>query len=322
MNKPITMVASGVLAIAIMSIGMDAQANKKLVWAGCSISKAAFMAEMAAAYKKKTGIEVDFKGGGATKGIREVANNTVDIGGTCRHVLDDPNTLATVPEERRTVLTPVAWDALVVIVHKDNPVDNITVDQLRDIYLGKITNWKDLGGKNAPIDAYARKGKISGVGRTMRELVFTNYDQEYAVRYVVEESASLEKDIVTNPNGLGVTGISSARKMKSIAKILKLNGKAPDYDNIKKGEYLLYRPLYMVSAMEAKDPETRKEVKKFIDFVLGPEGKAVMRAVGTVPYEDAIPLWLKYLDQQNKALARMQLKNNLLANKPGVAAVR
>src|SRR3990172_4152208 len=107
MNKLITMMAGGMLAIAIMSFGTDAQANKKLVCAGCGISKSAFMAEMAAAYKKKTGVEIDFKGGGATKGIREVANNKVDIGGTCRHVIDDPDTLATVPEERRTILTPV-----------------------------------------------------------------------------------------------------------------------------------------------------------------------------------------------------------------------
>jgi phosphate transport system substrate-binding protein len=326
MNKFVTMVAGGMLAIGLSHAGMDAQANtqapKKLTWAGCSISKGAFMAEMADAYKKKTGIEIDFKGGGATKGIREVANNKMDIGGTCRHVLEDQNTLTTIPEERRVTLTPVAWDALVVIVHKDNPVSNITLDQLRDVYTGRITNWKELGGKDAPIDAYARKGKISGVGRTMRELVFTNYDQEYAVRHVVEESASLEKDIVTNPNGLGVTGVSSARKIKNIAKILNLNGKEPSYENIKSGEYLLYRPLYMVSAMEAKDPASRREIKKFIDFVLGPEGKAVMRRVGTVPYEDAIPLWLKYLDQQNKALARMQQKSQLLANKPGKPAVR
>jgi phosphate transport system substrate-binding protein len=291
------------LAALLVTAGMPAgAAGKKITWAGCSISKSAFMAEMVAAYKKKTGIEVELKGGGATKGIRSVANREVGIGGTCRHVIEDSATLTTVTEERRVQLTPVAWDALVVIVHKDNPVDTITLDQLRDVYLGKITNWRDLGGKDAPVEAYARKGKISGVGRTMRELVFADYDQDYVVKHVVEESASLEKDIVSNPNGLGVTGVSSARKISNIAKILKLNGKEPSYDNIRNGEYLLYRPLYMVTHLQQTDPE----IKKFIDFVMGPEGKAIMRSVGTVPYEDAIALWLKYLDQQNRAIARMQ----------------
>jgi phosphate transport system substrate-binding protein len=196
-------------------------------------------------------------------------------------------------------LTPVAWDALAAIVHKDNPVNNLTLQQLRDLYLGKITNWKELGGRDAPIELYVRTGKISGVGRTLRELVFNNYDQEFVAKHVVEESATLEKDMVTNPNGIGVTGVSSARKITSIAKILKLEGKDPSYENIKKGDYMLYRPLYMVSHMQERDPE----VKRFLEFVMGPEGKAVMRSVGTVPYEDAVHLWLKYLDQQNKALA-------------------
>lgn len=280
-------------------------ATPTLTWAGCGISKNAFMAEMAAAYKKKTGIDIDLRGGGATKGIRQVASREVKIGGTCRHLLDNPENMTTVPEERRVQLTPVAWDALVVIVHKDNPVDNMTLDQIRALYTGKLTNWKQLGGRDAPIELYVRKGKISGVGRTKRELIFNNYEQEFVAAHVVEESANLEKDMVTNPNGIGITGISSARKIKDIAKILKLEGKEATYENIKSGEYLLYRPLYMVTHMQSTDPE----VKRFVDFVMGNEGKQIMRDVGTVPYADAIHLWLKYLDQQNRAIANMHARS-------------
>lgn len=298
------------LATMLVTAGMDANAveavEKKITWAGCGISKNAFMAEMAEAYKKKTGIEIDFKGGGATKGIREVASRSVDIGGTCRHVIDNSRTLATVPEERRVQLIPVAWDALVVIVQKDNPVNDLTLDEVRDIYLGKITNWKELRGHDAPVDLYVRKGKISGVGRTLRELVFNNYEQDFVAKYVMDSSGPLERAIVENPNGVGITGVSSARKLKGI-KILKLNGKEPSYENIRNGDYLLYRPLYMVTHLQNFDPE----VKKFIHFVMGQEGKQIMRRVGTVPYEDAIPLWLKYLEQQDKALA-----NRLQSNEP------
>lgn len=280
-------------------------ATPTLTWAGCGISKNAFMAEMAAAYKKKTGIDIDLRGGGATKGIRQVASGEVKIGGTCRHLLDNPENMTTVSEERRVQLTPVAWDALVVIVHKDNPVDNMTLDQIRALYTGKLTNWKQLGGRDAPIELYVRKGKISGVGRTKRELIFNNYEQEFVAAHVVEESANLEKDMVTNPNGIGITGISSTRKIKDIAKILKLEGKEATYENIKSGEYLLYRPLYMVTHMQSTDPE----VKRFVDFVMGNEGKQIMRDVGTVPYADAIHLWLKYLDQQNRAIANMHARS-------------
>lgn len=296
-----------VFLVSGLSLVATAQAaTPSLTWAGCGISKNAFMAEMAAAYKKKAGVDIDLRGGGATKGIRQVASGEVKIGGTCRHLLDNPENMTTVPEERRVQLTPVAWDALVVIVHKDNPVANITLDQIRALYTGKLTNWKQLGGRDAPIELYVRKGKISGVGRTKRELIFNNYEQEFVATHVVEESANLEKDMVTNPNGIGITGISSARKIKDIAKILKLEGKEATYDNIKTGEYLLYRPLYMVTHMQNND----REVKRFVDFVMSTEGKQIMRDVGTVPYEDAIHLWLKYLDQQNRAMANMHAGNS------------
>lgn len=300
-----------ILASLLSAIGSltAAHAASGLTWAGCGISKNAFMAEMAAAYKKKTGIDIDLRGGGATKGIRQVASGEVKIGGTCRHLLDDPQTMTPVAQERRVQLAPVGWDALAVIVHKDNPVDGITLDQLRDIYLGKIANWKQLGGKDAPLELYVRKGKISGVGRTLRELVFSDYDVEFVAAHVVDSTGPLERAIPENPNGMGTTGVSSARKLAGKAKILKLNGKEASYDNIRSGEYLLYRPLYMVTHMQNRDPE----VKRFVDFVMSTEGKQVMRAVGTVPYEDAIHLWLKYLDQQNRAIATMHARSGVVA---------
>jgi phosphate transport system substrate-binding protein len=194
----------------------------------------------------------------------------------------------------------VAWDALVVITHADNPVATISSDQLRKVYKGQITNWKELGGQNAPIELYVRKGKVSGVGRTLRELLFYNYEEEFVATHVVDSTGPLERAMEKNPNGLGVTGVSSARKLekKKTAKILKLDGKESNYENIRSGQYLLYRPLYVVTNLQEKNPE----VAKFVHFVSSDEGKAIMRKVGTVPYEDAVGLWLTYLDQQNKAI--------------------
>ena len=259
------------------------------------------MFEMAAAYEKKTGIKIDLIGGGATKGIRQVSSKETTIGGTCRHVIEKDGSMMTHQDERRVQLTPVAWDALVVITHKDNPVDNISSEQLRKLYKGQITNWKELGGQDAPVELYVRKGKISGVGRTLRELLFYNYEEEFVATHVVDSTGPLERAMEKNPNGVGVTGVSSARKLekKKTAKILKLDGKESSYENIRTGQYVLYRPLYMVTNLQEKNPE----VKNFIHFVSSDEGKAIMRKAGTVPYEDAVGLWLTYLDQQNKAMA-------------------
>jgi len=311
--KKLVAVSLGVLLACSLPLLTASAATKKLNWAGCGISKNAFMGEMATAYEKKTGIKIDLIGGGATKGIRQVANREVQLGGTCRHVIEKDNSMMTHEQERRVELRPVAWDALVLMVHKDNPVESISLDQLRKLYKGQITNWKELGGKDAPIELYVRKGKISGVGRTLRELLFYNYEEEFVAKHVVEETTNLEKDMVTNPNGAGMTGVSSARKLKGIAKIVKLDGKEPSYENIRTGQYLLYRPLYIVTNLQEKDPE----VKKFVAFVAGDEGKQIMRSVGTVPYEDAIGLWLTYLDQQNRAMAnRLHIQEPV--NKPRV----
>ncbi len=265
---------------------------EELRWAGCGITKKAFMVELAKAYTKKTGVKVDIKGGGATRGIRDAASGKIDIGGACRISIDD-NKL-----EANAYQIPVAWDALVVVVNKANPVTDISFEQLQGLYLGKIRNWKELGGADAPIELYARKSKLSGVGRTLRELVFANFEQKFTATHVVKSSGPLEKGIIKNVNGIGVTGISSAKRRD--VKILKLDGKYPDYENIRKGEYVLYRPLYLVISKNNRD----KKVHDFIKYALSREGQALIRAQGTVPYSEAMSLVMKQLEQYQRASQR------------------
>lgn len=275
-----------------------ASSGKTLTWVGCGISKKAFMVELAAAYEKKTGVKINIQGGGATRGIREVAANHVDMGGSCRYKIDGED------QERGAVLEPVAWDALVVIVHPDNPVDNITFDQIRGVYLGKITNWKQLGGNDAPIRLLVRKGKISGVGRALRKLVFADYNKEFKATEVMKSSGPLEKAVVEDVNAIAVTGISSARKRK--VKNLKLDGKEPTYDNIRAGEYGLYRPLYLALNRGGKNAD---EVDKFIKFAHSQEGRTIIRNNGTVPYLDALKLVLKQVEQEERANDRGLYQN-------------
>ena len=279
-----------VTVLSVLSLG-TAQAKETIKWTGCGISKKAFMSELAKAYTKKTGIDVQLSGGGATKGIRQAANGTVHIGGACRVALTDS------AEEMNAFQIPVAWDALVVFVNKSNPVDNISFKQLHAIYSGQITNWKQLGGKDAPIELYVRRGKLSGVGRTIRELVFANYEQDFKASYVVKSSGPVEEGVEKNVNGIGISGISSAQKRDF--KLLKLDGKAPNYENIKNGTYALYRPLYLVIKRGNKEPL----VKDFVKYAVSREGQEILRAQGTVPYAEAIHLVMKQLDQYDRASA-------------------
>src|SRR5205807_1291752 len=107
-----------------------------LHWVGCDISKASFMDDVVAAFEQKTGHKIALEDGGATRGIRDVVAHRAEMGGSCRHALD-------IPEERGVKLIPVAWDALVAIVHPSNPVSDITRGQLRDVLTGKISHWQE-----------------------------------------------------------------------------------------------------------------------------------------------------------------------------------
>lgn len=268
-----------------------------LRWVGCGISKKAYLTALAAAYEKKTGVHIDIQGGGATRGIRDVAASNADIGGSCRRHIRG------VGEERGVSMIPVAWDALVVIVNKDNPVKSITMEDLRKVYLGEITNWKMLGGNDQPIKLFARNGKISGVGRTTRKLLFGNYKQEFAATEFFKSSGPLEKQIEIDNAAIGITGVSSARKRN--VKILDLNGKSPSYENVATGNYLLYRPLYLAYNEDGPHADI---VKNFIQYADSTEGREVIRSNGTVPYLEGLNLMKKKLQESRMAQKNKGLK--------------
>jgi phosphate transport system substrate-binding protein len=263
-----------------------------LVWAGCGITKKAFMADLAEAYEKKTGVHIDLQGGGATKGIRGVNKGTINIGGACRASMEFHK------EERYVKQVPVAWDAIVFVVHENNPISNITMEQVRAIYNGDITNWAQLGGVDKPIDLYVRESPISGVGQTLRELVFNDTEKEFTRKaHIVKSSGPAEKAVEKTVTAMTATGVSSAKHRN--VKILKVEGHDPSFENIKEGRYMLYRPLYLVTKLSEKNPL----VKDFIAYATSEEGMEVIRQSGTVPYKDALQLLSRHFRQYEKAIA-------------------
>lgn len=279
MKNIITIFALVLFSPLLVQPVLAEQQQPSLHWVGCGISKKAYLVSLADAYEKKTGIAIDVQGGGATRGIRDVANMSADMGGSCRRRIRG------VPEESGIVQVPVAWDALVAIVNKDNPVTNISLDDLRNVYLGKITNWAELGGNDMPLQLFVRKGKISGVGSTARKLLFDDYEQEFVASQIFDSSGPLEKQVEVEPGAIAISGISSVRKRD--VKILELEGKSPTYENVRTGKYLLYRPLYLVYN---ENSEQAPMVRDFIRFAGSKEGREVIRANDTVPYLEGLNL--------------------------------
>lgn len=277
--------SSGVLGAALILAMLSTSTAwaADIVWAGCGITKKAFMAELAEAFEAKSGTGISIEGGGAARGLRDTARGKVTMGGSCRMALPHTDNAELFVE-----LHPVAWDALAVIMHRDNSVEGLSSEQVRAVYTGQITNWNQLGGPTAPIKLYTRRGKVSGVGYAIRQYLFKDSQQEFVTEYVVKSSGPLEKAVEKDPYAMAITGISSARKRD--VKVIGLDGLEPTFDNVREGKYDLYRPLYLVTG-----PNPQPVVKQFVTFASSKEGRAILRENGTVPYADAPHLMSKLL---------------------------
>lgn len=273
----------------------QATAGEDLRWAGCDITKRAFMAELAIAYEQIYGTRIVMEGGGDREGFRRISDNSAHIGGACR-----PKNPSDKLEENARA-NPIAWDALVVMVHPDNPVENITLSQIRNLYEGKITNWKQLGGKDQPVELLIRQGKHSGVGHSIRKLIFADTDRKFVASKVYPSSEPLEKAVESNPNAVGISGVASAHERA--VKTLTLEGVAASCDNIKNGSYVLHRPLYIIFN---EDNPRQKEIKQFLKLAHSAKGREIIRKHGVVPYLEASKLVRKEREQWG---ANRQLSN-------------
>lgn len=267
-----------------------------LSWTGCGIVKNAFMDASAGEYENETGIKIEITGGGATKGIRAPAGGMADIGGTCRIALPERF------DEEKVVLTHVAWDALVFVTHNSNPVDSITVQQVKEILTGNITNWKELGGPDENIIPVFRvqteSGKLSGVGYMARVMLFNDSEKNFTQKAIFKQSTGpIEEYVEITPYTFALTGVSSAKKRDF--KILKLDGMEPNMENIASEKYPFAKPLYL-----ATKGEPEGEVKKFIDWILSPNGQKVIHEQGTVNLEEGKDLKGSYQYWHNTHIIR------------------
>ncbi len=265
-----------IFVISLTSLFIDVRSvfGGHLTASGCSISKEGYLSDIAKEYENQTGEQMLILGGGSVVGLHDLLGGKVDIAASCRgRTADDPE---------RIDYIQVAWDALVFIVHKNNPVDTITLGEARNIFAGKITEWKELKGNDGLIiKILPSPGKgLSGVGTTLRKSVLDGKAPDKTLNAISYTSAGLvEQAIETNIMGFGVTGFSSARKRN--VKMLKFNGVMPTKKNIASNRYPLKRPLYLVIS---KNP--RPEVKRFIDFVLSNKGQKLISSYGMVSLRD------------------------------------
>ena len=170
----------------------------------------------------------------------------------------------------------VAKDGVTFYVNESNPVDALTMEQLKGIYLGDITNWKDVGGPDAPIVVYSRENS-SGTYVFVKDNLLNGEDYTSSAQ-TLPGTAAVVNAVAKEKNGIGYGGAAYAKGIKEL-KVKKGNEAiAPTAENIKSGKYPLSRDLFFYLRNKPSG-----DAKAFIDFTLSPEGQAIVTKVGYFP---------------------------------------
>ncbi len=254
-----------------------APATPGIIWRGDRATERAFVDDLVKQYESSKLGKVTLEPFSTISGIDAVHDGGADVAGSARPAMPGR------AEETGLTFYPVAWEALVPITSPENPVDNVTLHELYQIYLGYITSWKDLGGADARINLYSIASPLDGVEYSMRKLLFHHGDQPVAAPRLYLNTAKLEDGITIDPHGLGFSTLSAVYGNKKI-KILSVEGCNASSATIADGSYPLYSILYLAARDDGKNHEA---AEKFIKYASSDTGKAIIRKHHLVPYDDA-----------------------------------
>lgn len=230
-------------------------------------------------------VSLSVTGGGSGTGIAAMINGTVDIANASREMKQEEIDAAKKNGHNPTEFV-VARDAIAVVVHPSNPVNGLTLQQISDIYTGKITNWKELGGQDRPIVLLSRESN-SGTYVYFLENVIRMGDSTSKLLFSPEtllmpSSEGISTEIRQNPNTIGYDGlgyVTPDQKMLGVAKDTQSEFVLPSVESVNAGTYPIARPLYMYTAREPAG-----QVKAYLDWVMG-EGQALIPQLGFVPLQ-------------------------------------
>ncbi len=229
--------------------------------------------------RQHPGTVIQVTGGGSGTGIAALINGTTDIAQSSRPIKPAEAEQVRVKFGMEVIETPVALDSLAVYVHPSNPVTELSLAQLKAIYTGRITNWKDFGGLDLPIVLYSRENN-SGTYVYFKEHVLENADFAPATQ-TLPGTAAVINAVAKDPKAIGYGGIAYGTGIK-VLKIKKDEGSpaiAPTLENVLSGQYPISRQLYFYTVGKPRNPVARD----FIRWVLSPEGQAVVKDVGYYP---------------------------------------
>jgi phosphate transport system substrate-binding protein len=256
---------------AIQNVGSDTIVNLALAWAE------AYTAQQPDVWLSVTG-------GGSGTGIAALINGTVDIANASRRIKDEE-----IASAEANGITPVerviARDAIAIVVHLDNPVDQLTIAQISEIYQGHITNWQQVGGDDRPIVLLSRESN-SGTHVYFLEQVVRQGDKKIKTLFspdtlLLPSSEGISVEVRQNPNAIGYDGLGYVTPDQKVIAVARDEGGPyvmPTVESVNDGAYPIARDLYMYTAGE---PEGAVAV--YLDWIMGDEAQEIVRELGFVP---------------------------------------
>ncbi|MDF2955355.1 phosphate ABC transporter substrate-binding protein [Candidatus Alkanophaga liquidiphilum] len=215
-------------------------------------------------------VRITVAGGGSGHGIKAVGAGNIDIGMASRDVKSEE--LELYPNLN---LIPVAADGIAIIAHPNNPIENLTLEQIARIFSGEIKNWRELGWEDAEIHVVTREYG-SGTRATFEEHVLKPFGVEMSAAALTKPSnGDVRATVSTDRHAIGYLSIGY---VDASIKAIKVNGVEPSHENVMSGEYPISRKLYLITKGEPDPLES-----EFIEFVLGPEGQEVFGMWGYIP---------------------------------------
>lgn len=262
---------------AIQNKGSDTLVNLALAWAE--------------RYREiQPGVAIAVTGGGSGTGVAALLNGTVDLANSSRDLSASERATA---EQRGIAVVEytVAIDALAVIVHLNNPVEQLTIDQIADIYTGRVTNWQDVGGRDAPIVLLSRESNsgthIYFLEEVLRKGDPANRDLFAPQTLLMPSSVGITSELRRNPNAIGYEGLGyvdlAHEKVIRVARDGAGPYVEPSVETAATGDYPIARDLYIYTAGQPTGA-----VADYLTWILSPAGQEIVAELGFVPIRSRV----------------------------------
>lgn len=231
-------------------------------------------------------IRISVTGGGSGTGISSLINNTVDIANASRQIKQ-----VEINNARANGVDPieyvVARDAIAVIVHPDNPIDQLTLKQISDIYTGKLDNWSQLGGEDRPIVRLSRETNSGTHVYFLEEVIRLGNSEDKTIfsanTLLLPSSEGIIAEVKDNPNAIGYDGLGYVTEEVKVLSIAEDENSAyiyPSLSTVNDNSYAISRNLFIYSAGSPKP-----FVLDYLNWIKSPEGQKIVEELGFIPVQ-------------------------------------